>query len=154
MKKITLSLDPASIENAIREIKAYREWCDRKISELMVALGEDGKLASGYGSMVSVVPTENGCKILAQGDQIAFIEFGAGASAYGYPKRVPGVVTDMGSWSDSELGTGAYAATNYEYWYFGGVRYTEVIQQRGMIHAEESIMAHVRQIAERVFANG
>lgn len=151
-RKLTVTLDTASIDNAIKTLQSEKEWRKRKIAELMMALGEEGKTASGYGSIVTVEPTESGCRIVARDEQIAFIEFGAGDTAYDYPRRVDGVSIYPGSWSESELGKGVYAAKGY--WHYGGQKYTEVIQRRGMIHAEEAIITKVREIAERVFASG
>lgn len=151
-RKLTITLDAASIDRAIKALQSEKEWRKRKIAELMEALGEVGKTATGYGSMVSVEPTEHGCRIVARGEQIAFIEFGAGDTAVDYPKRVDGVDIYPGSWSESELGSGQYAA--HGYWYFGGQRYDSVVQRRGMIHAEEEIIRSVKEVAERVFANG
>ena len=151
MKKITLTLDTNSIDRAIKEVEKLKEWRKQKLSELTKALAELGAEATGYGSMVRVEETDNGCKIIAHDEQIAFIEFGAGDTAT-YLKAVDGVDIYPGSWSGSDLGTGEYA--RYRSWHYQGEKFTEIQPQRGMLKAEETIIARVREIAERVFADG
>ena len=151
MKKITLTLDPNSIGRAIKEVEKLKEWRKQKLSELAKALAELGAEATHYGSMVSVEEIENGWRIVARDDEIAFIEFGAG-NATTVLGEVSGVEINPGSWSRSELGTGEYA--KYGSWHFDGVKYTEVQPMRGMLRAEETILAQVREVVERVFANG
>ena len=151
MKKITLTLDTNSIDRAIKEVEKLKEWRKQKLSELTKALAELGAEATGYGSMVRVEETDNGCKIIAQDEQIAFIEFGAGDAAT-YMNTVDGVDIYPGSWSGSDLGTGEYA--RYRSWHYQGEKFTEIQPQRGMLKAEETIIARVREIAERVFADG
>lgn len=150
-KKITVRLDVGSIDTAIRELKEVKRHRDEKIAELMKALAEAGLEATGYGSMVWVEETDNGCKIIAHDEQIAFIEFGAGDAAT-YMNTVDGVDIYPGSWSGSDLGTGEYA--RYRSWHYQGEKFTEIQPQRGMLKAEETIIARVREIAERVFADG
>lgn len=151
MKKITLTLDTNSIDRAIKEVEKLKEWRNQKLSELTKALAELGAEATGYGSMVRVEETDNGCKIIAHDEQIAFIEFGAGDAAT-YMNTVDGVDIYPGSWSGSDLGTGEYA--RYRSWHYQGEKFTEIQPQRGMLKAEETIIARVREIAERVFADG
>lgn len=151
-KVITVELTPESINKALAELQKHKEWRERKVKELLLELGRIGAEATGYGSMVSVEETEYGCRIVARGEGIAFIEFGAGDAAVGYPKQIDGVDIRPGSWSESELGSGEYAAKGY--WYFGGQKYTEIPQRRGMIKAEEAILQNFKAAAERIFANG
>lgn len=151
MKKIALTLDTNSIDRAIKEVEKLKEWRKQKLSELTKALAELGAEATGYGSMVRVEETDNGCKIIAHDEQIAFIEFGAGDAAT-YMNTVDGVDIYPGSWSGSDLGTGEYA--RYRSWHYQGEKFTEIQPQRGMLKAEETIIARVREIAERVFADG
>jgi len=150
-RKITVTLDPSSIDKAIRELKAEKKWREDKIAELTKALAEMGAEETGYDSRVSVKETETGAKIIASGKGIAFIEFGAGDTAV-FMTDVDGIDLGPGTWSSSELGSGEYARTGK--WHFGGKEYTEIQPQRGMMKAEEAILARVREIAERVFRDG
>lgn len=150
-KKITVRLDVGSIDAAIRELKEVKRHRDEKIAELMKALAEAGLEATGYGPMVRVEETDNGCKIIAHDEQIAFIEFGAGDTAT-YMNTVDGIDIYPGSWSKSELGSGMYESRRF--WYYNKERFTEIQPQRGMLKAEETIIARVREIAERVFSDG
>ena len=150
-RKLTITLDVASIDNAIKTLQSEKEWRKRKIAELIKALAEVGAEETGYGGMVSVEETDGGCRIVARDEQIAFIEFGAGDTAM-VLSNVDGIDIYPGSWSSSNLGKGLYAAKGY--WYYRGEKMTEIQPQRGMLRAEETIIAKVREVAERVFSDG
>ena len=150
-RKLTISLDYHSIYNAIQELNKEKEWRRRKIAEVTKALAEMGAEETNYGAMVRVEETENGFSIFARDDQIAFIEFGAGETTVELG-TVDGVEINQGSWSRSELGTGEFA--RYGSWHYKKVKYTGLMPQRGMLRAEEAIIANVRDVIERVFRDG
>ena len=82
--------NPASIESAVREIQAYREWIIRKADELAHKLADIGavNVSLGYARAaytgdkdisVSVEERgENSYAIVANGETLLFVEFGAG----------------------------------------------------------------------------
>lgn len=95
-KKITFSLNPQSIDRAIREVEAYQREFSGKIQEVRRRIAERIKWTAEQGfqsAMVSdvivgpepsndvQVSVEHGDKmsvIIADGEQAVFIEFGAG----------------------------------------------------------------------------
>ena len=149
-RKIVIGLDYHSIYAAIQELNKEREWRRTKIAEVTEELARMGAEETGYGTMVRVEETENGFSILAKDSQIAFIEFGAGNTAV--IQSFEEFSTGPGTWSSSELGKGIYTAQGY--WYYGGKPIDHIDPQRGMLRAEETIIARVREVVERVFKDG
>ena len=88
-KVIEIRLTNASIENAIKELKAFRDSIDPKKDQLTAALARIGVQEASIrfttamydginDSSVSLEPTATGYAIVAQGRAVCFIEFGAG----------------------------------------------------------------------------
>lgn len=106
----TITVDPlsmSSISNAITELEQYKRWVEQKASELAEALSEVGiyeasiRFANAMydGSNQVYVETvknnENTYEIKAEGEVVAFIEFGAGVyyNSADYPlEKPPGIV--------------------------------------------------------------
>ena len=98
MKEIEITLDTKSITKAIKEIERYKKSLDTKAEKLRVRIAElvKEKAQSGFdGSVVSVNKytgdgltsdievswedeDEKSVLVVARGDEVAFIEFGAG----------------------------------------------------------------------------
>lgn len=121
-----------SIENAIKDVVAYKTKLEKLAEELPKALAEFGAeyAQASYDSnihnvywdgtsdpaniTVTAVPSEHGWKVLAEGEEVCFVEFGAGvffnADGGGLLERPPGVV-----------GIGEYGQGNgqYDVWAFG-----------------------------------
>ena len=107
MKKISMTLDTASIQRAIDELKEYQKWYQRKTKELMEAVAIVGakEAAHWFGTAmydgnndvkVEVGPNKNGdgWVISANGHATLFIEFGTGVyhnTGEPHPNRPPGV---------------------------------------------------------------
>ena len=90
MKRINLfTLSESSINQAIKEAKAYKKWVDEKtklLIEKLALIGAQeasvrfaGAIYDGNNDVeVTVSPIENGWQISAKGQAVAFLEFGAG----------------------------------------------------------------------------
>lgn len=115
MKKITIELNPTSINKAIKDIRELNAEWDRKIDEVTRRLAEIGatKASLGFSRAVytgdndvsiSVEPIENGYSIIASGEAVLFIEFGSGVTyGYGHPAPMnygPGTYPGNGHWDD------------------------------------------------------
>ena len=100
--------NPASIDAAVKEIRDYAEWVKRKTAELARRLADMGavNVSLGYsravytgGNDISVTVEqqgENSYAIIANGEAVLFVEFGAGVT-YGYGHPQPSVEgTPMG----------------------------------------------------------
>ena len=87
---IQMKLNPTSIDNAIKELEAYKKWLTKKTSEFLKALADEGmEIASVKFSNaqydgtndVSVSVEERGdnrVAVVAAGSSVLFIEFGTG----------------------------------------------------------------------------
>lgn len=155
-------LNPFSFINVRSVVEHLLSEYETRLSQFLVELAEIGQRAaqSAYGSPITVTveETENGVSIRANGDAVVFLEFGAGsatdptdmfADSMPFPVR-------RGSFSDVNIGAdgrppGQYTRTGYQYWEFGGHRYTEVPPRNGMQHAYEAMMQDMRTLAKKVF---
>lgn len=87
---IQMKLNPTSIDNAIKELEAYKKWLTKKTSEFLKVLADEGmEIASVKFSNaqydgtndVSVSVEERGdnkVAVVAAGSSVLFIEFGTG----------------------------------------------------------------------------
>ena len=89
-------LDSASVEQAIRELESYKQWMLQKQEELVSRLADVGlqvarvrfagaKYAGINDVTCRVEKNGTGATIFADGDAVAFIEFGTGVSHPAYP---------------------------------------------------------------------
>lgn len=98
-KVINMSLNAASIDAAIQEIREYQAFIRRKTEEFAARLADDGavKALLGYEQAyyrgpkdVDVVVEERGNNtyaIVASGETVLILEFGAGITyGYGHPQ--------------------------------------------------------------------
>lgn len=117
-KKISVTLSTAGIERLCREMKDYEQWIKRKASELAERLAQYGV---GYAQIRFARAVYDGPRnakvsleergedkyaIVANGDEILFVEFGAGIKyGYGHPQAAkhgmgPGTYPDgKGHWN-------------------------------------------------------
>ena len=116
MKKITLTLSESSITAAIKELKAYQKWVDKKTKELCKRLAIIGaqeasvRFASAMydgtnDTVIEVSPIDNGWAITASGQAVCFIEFGAGVyynSPEPYPNPRPDGVVGIGEYGEGK----------------------------------------------------
>lgn len=126
-KRITVSLDEQSVKDAITQLRMYenkynlamRQAMDRLAWELVPRIERDfagAKYVPGDGHTLSITVAPrifrdgSGFEVIAQGQQVGFLEFGAGLfSEYNHPfaQNVPYDVY-MGSFSESEDGAGTW----------------------------------------------
>lgn len=171
MKKIEVNLcSYASIQKAIKELEEYKAWVVRKSDELAKRLATLGATVASlnfsraiYNGIndvrVSVEPIDNGYKIIASGQAVAFIEFGSGARyGGGYPNNETQVMPEIsapGSWSEDEsVGRGHWNSPNG--WWLpkdkgGGHSYGNP-PAMAMYFASKEIQDKVKSIAQEVFS--
>jgi hypothetical protein len=111
-KIIRMSLGTASIENAIKELRAYRSSLDAKKDKLLEELANIGVREASVrfttamydginDSSVSLETNRNGYTIVASGHAVAFIEFGAGVyhnPGEPYPNPRPAGIVGIGEY--------------------------------------------------------
>ena len=161
-KTISFSLSSKSIQKAIKELSAYREWVEEKTRELTRRLAELGayeatvRFSRAYydgpkSIEVSVDPIPNGYKITAQGEAVCFIEFGAGVYFNGpepYPEPRPEGVSKIGEYGQ---GKGKQAAWGF-YDDGGDLHITHgTPAAMPMYHAGRVMQQEMERIAREVF---
>lgn len=158
-KKITIDLSAKSIDSAIKEVRKYKAWVLEKEKELRLRLATLGASVASirfstaiYNGTndVTVRVDDNGntATIYAEGESVAFIEFGAGAKyGYGHPQAGefgvgPGTYPDgKGNW-DKPKG-----------WYIPGGEHTYGNPPAmAMYGAVQTITEQVTMIAKEVFS--
>lgn len=117
MKTIKIDLTEGSIDKAIQELNDYAKDLDRRAKLLCERLASYGATGASIGFAravytgdkdfdITVEETENGYRILAEGETVLFLEFGAGVRyGYGHPKADelgygPGTYPGKGHWND------------------------------------------------------
>ncbi len=111
-KVINMNLSVSSIENAIKELKAFRDSIEIKKLSLLKGLGEIGVREASVrfttamydgvnDSDVTLEPITGGYCIKAEGKAVAFIEFGAGVyhnPGEPYPNPRPSGIVGIGEY--------------------------------------------------------
>lgn len=156
-----ISIDPfskASISAALLELDRYKVWIKAKEDELRLRLAQEGMAVASvqfaqaaYDGVndvsVRVDNTGSVAVIYAEGNAVAFIEFGAGAKyGYGHPMATqlgvgPGTYPDgKGHWDDP----------NGWYYEHGKKSYGNP-PAKAMLQARDEIVQKVTSIAREVF---
>ena len=161
-KVIKMSLSPDSIENAIKELKAYRDSLHDKKYRLLEELTKIGLREASVrfttamydgvnDSNVRAELTHFGYRIVAEGKAVAFIEFGAGVyynTGDPYPDPRPEGVVGIGEYGK---GYGKRQA-----WGFRDDSGELVITHGNpaampMWYASEEMRSKIQKIAQEVF---
>lgn len=161
MNEIVINpFDIASIQDALKQLEEYDiakkgDELARRMAEVCAETARS-HYRPGDGNedvTVSVSKVENGYEVSAVGDDVYFMEFGAGVSAgAGYDTSVitPPVDISPGSWS-STRGTGEYA--RYKSWHHKKRKYTGLVPQKGMYYGTKEATERMEEIANEVFRN-
>lgn len=159
---IRFSLNPKDIDRAIKEVEKYKREFLKKEKQLLEALAEIGLKEASIrfttamydgtnDSQVSLDAIPNGYVIKAEGEAVAFIEFGAGVyhnTSEPYPNPRPDGVVGIGEYGK---GKGKQTAWGYKN------ENDELVITRGnpaampMWYASEEIKSSVLKIAREVF---
>lgn len=163
-KTIEVELSAESISQAIREVKRYKNDLLRKLDEICRRAAELGATNASLGYaravytgnkdvFVSVEEIPGGYAIVANGESVLFLEFGAGATyGYGHPEAAkygmgPGTYPDgKGHWDDPRG------------WYLpkekGGGHTFGNPPSAAMYETAKELPERILQIAREVFASG
>ncbi len=153
-------LDPESIKEAIKYFEGLQKVMEEKGKEIAKRLAEIGMreatihYAGGFmegnsNVKVSVRETDTGYAVAAEGEDVYFLEFGAGVdSGRGYDTQeiTPPVDISPGSWSEAHDGP----FHRQRYWFYGGKLYIGLEPKKGMYHASKLIKAEIKRVAEEV----
>lgn len=159
MAEIKVELNAKSINRAVKEVERYKLWVLKKETELRSRLAMLGATVASIqfaraiytGSndvTVRVDDTGSVAVIYAEGEAVAFIEFGAGAT-YGYGHPLAGQFgTGPGTYPD---GKGHW--DNPKGWWFGNSQHTYGNPPAAAMYmAVQEITENVTRIAREVFA--
>ena len=156
-KTIRIALSDESIKNGIKEVQRYKRWVLNKEAELRSRLASLGATVASIqfsraiynGSndvSVRVDDTGSVAVIYAEGESVAFIEFGAGIKyGYGHPQAGehgmgPGTYPGKGNW-DNEKG----------WWYGHGQHSYGNPPAMAMYEAVQTMTEELTRIAREVF---
>ena len=157
-KKITIDLSAKSIDSAIKEVRKYKAWVLEKEKELRQRLAMLGASVASIKFSTAIYNGTNDvtvrveddgsmATIFAEGESVAFIEFGAGAKyGYGHPQAGefgvgPGTYPEgKGNW-DNPKG----------WWYGNGQHTSGNPPAQAMYGAVQAITEQVTMIAKEVF---
>lgn len=159
-KTISVELTTKSINSAIKELRQYKQWVEQKEKELRLRLAQLGAtvasiqfsraIYNGTNDVaVRVDDTGSVAVIYAEGESVAFIEFGSGAKyGYGHPQAGefgvgPGTYPDgKGHWDDPK-----------GWWYGHGQHSYGNPPAMAMYGAVQAITEQVTKIAREVFSS-
>lgn len=155
----------ATIEAAAQELRRYAEWVERKETELITKLAERGKAVASvkFASAkydgtndvsVRVDSTGSVAVIYAEGEAVAFIEFGSGAKeGYGHP-QADELGLGPGTWSTNEELGGKGHWDNPNGWYYKhGKKSHGNPPAMAMYDAVQAMTAEITTIAREVFGS-
>lgn len=150
-----------TLEEAVQELRRYAEWVERKETELVAKLAERGKAVASvkFASAqydgtndvsVRVDNTGSVAVIYAEGEAVAFIEFGSGATmGYGHPQAGEHGFGPS-TWSTGEGGKGHWDNPNGWYYEHGKKSHGNP-PAMAMYDAVQTMTAEITSIAREVF---
>ena len=154
--KINIKLSEASVLSAIRKLRQIQDNLRWGLNQTIDILVKDGEMIANekYGSMAEAIgymPDENVGIIASVGEANLIAEFGAGdatANPGSMFEGSPDTPVYPGSYSESEEGTGEYAATGK--WHWGGKEFVAIMPRAGLYAAKEYIEKNAVDIAKEV----
>ena len=160
---IYVELNPKSIDNAIKLLRQYNAWVQAKEKELRMRLAMlgatvasikfSGVIYNGDGEVtVRVEDDGSTATIYAEGEEVAFIEFGTGAKlGYGHPDAAKHGF-GPGTWSDDPSKGGKGHWDNEKGWWYGDGKHTFGNEPAmAMWSAIQEITSNLTRIATEVF---
>lgn len=157
MKTITIELSAQSCQRALKELQEYEREIKPKMDEVCKRLAEIGReeataivnqvrLSEGNTvERIDAVPIENGWKLVMEGEDVYFIEFGTGDGVS--PHFDPSVPVAWGSWSAEH----SQMLWRQGFWYYDKVRYTGTPAYMPMYYAEKAMREAIPRVAKEVF---
>ena len=163
-KKLTINgLSDKNLKSAIKELREYQRWVEKKEAELRTRLASLGATVASIEFARAIYNGENDISvrvdntgsvavIYAEGDAVAFIEFGSGHRyGYGYPQdKIQGF--GPGTWSDGDEGKGHWQSTR-GWWYGKGQHSYGNPPAMAMYKAVQAMTEDLTRIAKEVFAS-
>ena len=164
--------DPSSVDKAIKDLQNYQKRLDEKAQEVAKRLAEIGATraeidfsgADYDGNKefdISVEKTDNGYSVIASGQSVLFVEFGAGVTKGGGHPQAAEFGMGPGTWPDPHYHKyNGQLYANWENpsgWYLpksaGGGHTMGNAPAMPMYNAEQEIKANIEQIVREVFSS-
>lgn len=151
--------DSKSINAAVKMLNRYAdgiakaaEEIARRLAEIGVQVVDQSYSFTGEAYTVRKEQTENGYMIIAEGDNVLFLEFGTGVLTedYEHPNAEGLPVIAPGSWSQTE-GMKHFIPGIHEYWYYNRRKYSGTIATQGFYFAKKEMKEQAKQIAAEEF---
>ena len=155
MKHITIELSKQSCSKALKELQKYQKEIKPKMDEVCKRLAQIGAdaaqahISGGFGNsdaaILPIVPIDNGYKIVMQGTDVYFVEFGTGDQVDAhFDVSVP---VEWGSWSE-EHGRQLLVRG---FWFYGGDVLYGTPAEKPMYYAGKAIRENAKRIVREVF---
>ena len=165
-KKIVINgLSKENIADAIKEVRTYQKWVETKEAELRSRLANYGEtiaiihfVGAVYDGtndvIVRVDDTGDVATIYAEGEAVAFIEFGSGAAmGHGHPDAEKHGL-GPGTWStDESLGGKGHWDDPNGWYYAHGKKSHGNPPAMAMVAARDAMVEALTTIAREVFAS-
>ena len=157
MKTISIELSVDSCKKAVKELEKYQKDILPKLDEVCKRLAEIGKqealtivdsirLQEGNSvERLDVEKIDNGYKIVMEGADVYFIEFGTGDGVT--PHYDTSVPVAWGTWSAEH----EQVLWTQGFWYYDKVRYTGTPAYMPMYYAEKRMREEMPRIVKEVF---
>ena len=158
-RRLTLNWDNLdSINQAIKELKKYQKELTKLEKKFCLELAEVGRQKAqtiydsfyleGFNEPVQCVveETTDGAKLVANGMDVCFVEFGTGVEADGSVHE--GYTFTPGSWSSSELGKGVFSELGY--WFYNGTRFTGTPPAHAITQAIAEMESKASEVAQKL----
>lgn len=157
MKRITVELSPESCDNVVKELEKYQKDIKPKLDEVCKRLAEIGlQVAQEHwdggdlhgnndATFMPITPIGNGYKIVFQGEDVYFVEFGTGNEVA--PHMETSVPVAWGTWSAENK----QQLWNYGFWWYGGERLEGTPAYMPMYYASKAIRENIKRVYNEVF---
>ena len=157
MRTIMIELSPSSCAKALKELEKYQKEIKPKLDEVCKRLAEIGRdeaisivdtIRMQEGNTVErveAVPIENGWKIVMEGEDVYFIEFGTGSGVS--PHYDTSVPAAWGTWSAEH----SQMLWRQGFWYYDNVRYEGTPAYMPMYYAEKKMREEMPRVVREVF---
>ena len=142
-----------SVRNAITKLKKYQTTSNQQVNEACMKVADfgskwaqslfdsvgKGNYDGNYDVTVTAEPTQDGARVVASGETVLFIEYGAGVHrGYGHPDPQgygPGTYPGKGHWNDPN-----------GWWYRHGERTLGNPPSAAMYYAEQAMRRELDNI--------
>lgn len=162
-KRIVIDLnDLSSFDKAIKEITKFEKWVNQKTNELIKRLADEGvnialshtERASAYGNTDIEIYSEKGSngswRIVASGEDVYFVEFGAGIGVDESDPFVAQADVEVFDGSYSLKHNGPYIKTGI--WHYNGLTLNGIEALKPMYQTQKELEERLVDIAKEVFS--